>query len=487
MKKRLSSLLSALLLAAASCAACGEASQAPAQTPSDTQSQQTEAMNEETAAANPLDAIAEDDLGGFTLRILYDTVSSWWIISLNADELNGEIINDTVYERNRFVEQKLNVKITSQDTDQAMNLVSKSVKAGADEYDMVWERMNQLIAASQNGYLHRIDDISTISWDPKWWDSNSIDAFTINGKLFFVCSDINVHTVEGCSAMYFSKTLIGNHGLENPYQLVRDGKWTIGKMGEMMKVVAADTNGDGKRSDGDTFGLITGIGQYLSLVNGAGVQLVYKTSEGGSDDFVLNIANDKVVEVTEMVSSLINDKNLSVIVNDDSWGYNSFYTDHSLFYIMQLGSVVGMRDKMESDFGILPFPMYSESQGYYTTSMEATAQAMCIPASSPSADKIGEIAEAMAIYSDAFLTDAYYETTLKGKIARDEDTNEMLDILTATRTFDYSTCFSAWGVYDKYLASVRKHGSEELASLQAKITDAFEKSKQKTIDAFAEI
>ncbi len=478
-----SAVAAAIMLSALT--SCGQAADDSGIKPQETSAETGVIETAAETEASLIDQIPAADYGGYEFRILGDTVSSWWIISLDADELNGEIINDTVYERNRFVESKMNISISLQQTDQAMSLVGKSVQAGSNDYDMVWERINVLIPSAQNGYLVNLNSIGSITYDPRWWDTDSVDAFTINGKLFFACNDINVHTVEGCSSMFFSKTLIDANSLENPYELVRSEKWTIDKMGEMMKTAAADSNGDGVRNEGDTFGLVTGIGQYLSLVNGTGERLVYKQSDGSEDQFVLNLASDKMIDVTDKVASLLNDKNLSVIVNDDSWGYKSFYSDHSLFYIMQLGSVAGMRDSMENDFGILPFPMYSESQGYYITSMEATAQAMCVPSSVPDPVMVGAVTEAMSMYSDAYLYEAYYDTTLKGKIARDVDTTEMLDILTGRRAFDYATCYGSWGIYEKYLNNVRKKGASELTSLQAKTIDKFNQNVQKTIDAYA--
>ena len=131
--------------------------------------------------------------------------------------------------------------------------------------------------------------------------------------------------------------------------------------------------------------------------------------------------------------------------------------------------------------------MYDENRAITPTSMEATAQAMCIPASVREAELVGAVSEAMAVYSDAYLTDAYYDTTLKGKIARDEDTVEMLDILTANRVFDYSTCYSNWDVYTKYRTSIQKNGAAELASLQAKLIESFNKNAEATIEAYSQI
>ena len=486
-KKLITFLLLCSMLAGTFLTACSETtSEDPANVSSEVSADAAETVLEEVEV-NPLEELPVEDYGGANYHILGDTNSNWWIISLNSEEITGEIINDTVYERNQFVEERYNVNVTSQETTAAVSELQMAVQANSDDYSVVWERINTLIPTAQAGNLKNLKGFSAFNLEAPWWDVDSVKALAINDKLFFACNDINVHTMEGCSAMYFSKVLIADNQLENPYDLVREHRWTIDKMGEMMQTAASDTNGSGMRDEGDTFGLVTGIGQYLSLVNGGGVQLVILENGEEGDNFILNIASEPVIEVTEKVSSLLNDKNLTVIVNDDSWGYNSFYTDQSLFYIMQLGSVVGIRDNMENDFGILPFPMWNEEQDTYTTSMEATAQAMCIPLSVADPDMVGMVTEAMAVYSDLYLIDAYYDTTLKGKIARDQDTTEMLDILTGHRTFDYATCYGSWNVYTNYLASVQASGAENLVSLYEKISKAFTKQVEKAIEAYGNI
>ena len=489
MKRILASVLSAVLLFPVFLTACSdknpESSEEQAPTSVSEENQIIETMPEEET--NPLDKLPEADFGGAEYHILGDVNSNWWIISLNSEEVTGEIINDTVYERNAFVEERYNVDVTSEETTQAGPLIGKAVKSGGDDYAVVWERINTLIPVAQSGQLKNLYRVDAFDFETPWWDRDSVHALTINNKLFFACNDINVHTIEGCSAMYFSKTVLNDNQLENPYEIVRESRWTLDKMGEMMRTAASDANGDGIRNEGDKFGLVTGIGQYLSLINGAGERLIILERTDGGDTFLLNVASEPVVSVTEKVSSLLNDKNLTVIVNNDGWGYNAFYTDMSLFYIMQLGSVVGLRNNMENDFGIIPFPMKDEQQGYYTTSMEATAQAMCIPLTAANLDMIGTVTESMAVYSDQYLIDAYYETTLKGKIARDQDTTEMLDILTGTRTFDYSTCYGSWNVYNSFLSHIQAKGGADLASFAAKQEKMFTKLVQKTIDAYAEI
>ncbi len=261
-------LLLCSMLAGTFLTACSETtSEDPANVSSEVSAEVAETIAEEVEV-NPLEELPTADYGGANYHILGDTNSNWWIISLNSEEITGEIINDTVYERNQFVEERYNVNITSQETTAAVSELQMAVQANSDDYSVVWERINTLIPTAQAGNLKNLKAFSTFNLEAPWWDVDSVKALAINDKLFFACNDINVHTMEGCSAMYFSKVLVLDNQLENPYDLVREQRWTIDKMGEMMQTVAADTNGSGVRDEGDTYGLVTGIGQYLSLVNG---------------------------------------------------------------------------------------------------------------------------------------------------------------------------------------------------------------------------
>lgn len=484
--RKTTAFLIALVLIFSSMTACSSSKNTTSD-PGDTPADVAVSAEETEKEVNPLEELPQADFGGSSFLILEDTNAIWFLSSLYSEELNGEIINDTIYERNAYVEELYNVDISLLGSNEIPNLIQNSVTSGTHEYDMVWERISDLFFIAERGHILNLKDFDAFNFEGEWWDHSSIDAFTITGRLFFACNDIDTHAIEGSSAMYFSKSLINAFELENPYTLVRDYKWTLDKMGSMMETVSSDSNGDGTRSEGDTFGLVTGVGQYLALLNGAGLTLIQSEDKDGDTKFILNTASEEVISVSDKIGSLLNNKNYTVIVNDDGWGHNAFYTDHSLFYILQLGSIAGIRDNMENDFGVIPLPMQMEEQGYYTTNMESTVHAMCFPQTLPDKTKSGLVAEAMAVYSSMYLNDAYYETTLKGKIARDTDTTEMLDIITATRTYDFSTCYYSWGVYDQYRNTVQANGAEGLASMTASMQTAFDANAERTVEAFRSV
>ena len=105
-------LLAALLLASCGNAQTGETTADPAE---------TAAAQTETETESPLDKLPAGDFGGADYHMLGDVNSNWWIISLYSEEMTGEIINDTVYERNHYVEDLYNVTISHTETKQAGN------------------------------------------------------------------------------------------------------------------------------------------------------------------------------------------------------------------------------------------------------------------------------------------------------------------------------------------------------------------------------
>ena len=64
------------------------------------------------------------DFGGQSVRFLGECTTDWAIVELSSDEINGELINDRMYEADRLIEQKLNVKLESEYLEHASDVKS---------------------------------------------------------------------------------------------------------------------------------------------------------------------------------------------------------------------------------------------------------------------------------------------------------------------------------------------------------------------------
>ena len=56
--------------------------------------------------------------------------------------------------------------------------------------------------------------------------------------------------------MFFNRDTVDARGLENPYELVGSGKWTIDKMIKLTAGMYEDKNGNGARDEADGFGVV---------------------------------------------------------------------------------------------------------------------------------------------------------------------------------------------------------------------------------------
>ena len=92
---------------------------------------------------------------------------------------------------------------------------------------------------------------------------------------------------------------------------------------------------------------------------------------------------------------------------------------------------------MEMDFCIIPLPKLDKAQEkYITPNNPHTGAGISIPVTASDLDRTGMILEDLSAESRYTLQPAYYEINLKGKYARDEESQDMLDIILSNTAHD---------------------------------------------------
>ena len=121
-----------------------------------------------------------------------------------------------------------------------------------------------------------------------------------------------------------------------------------------------------------------------------------------------------------------------------------FADDRALFMPSALRVTSALRD-MKGDYGILPYPKLSESDEY-RMEVPLSAVLWAVPVSSPDLSLTADFCEYYSYLSRENVTPAYYEITLKDKYSRDQNTQEMLDVIRSivSMTFDafFGSCFA---------------------------------------------
>ncbi|MBE6613260.1 MAG: hypothetical protein E7632_12300, partial [Ruminococcaceae bacterium] len=231
-------LLAALLLSTA----CGSGADS-----TDT----TTAGNDTTAApveTTPEYTKPDVDYGGAVFTFLdYDTDDYFWQAAtysdINAEEENGDPINDAQYRRNIKVEEELNVDIQTypiNTIDRAVpgKELTKLIMAGDNTVDagfVFGNSIKQLLA--DPGYLHNINDCSTLDYTASWWDQRAIEELSFDGDFKILVGDISLFTSFAPMLFFFNKKVASDFKLDNMYDLVREGKWTADKLYEYCKLV----------------------------------------------------------------------------------------------------------------------------------------------------------------------------------------------------------------------------------------------------------
>ena len=136
---RILAALLALLMQVGSFAACG----GPVEEPATTAPAGTNAATETEGETELTDNLPDDlDYEEDEIVILSRYREGWTSGEIAVKELISEPVNDAVFERNKSVEERLNVKINSVEeiTDDAYVITTKAstaVHAGTHEYDII--------------------------------------------------------------------------------------------------------------------------------------------------------------------------------------------------------------------------------------------------------------------------------------------------------------------------------------------------------------
>ena len=442
MKKHVCLLLFFAMFSA-SLASCGNA---PAETEADT-ADTTAAETETVAETDSIegrkavsDNLPEKDFGGEKYTVIgYDMNVGYYM----AEELNGDVVNDAIYNRNVDVAERFNVEVIFQDGGSYSDTsaaVKNSVVAGESVYDLVATHYIQMGIDALNNVYMDFNDVPYIDFEQPWWLDSTTDLLTYKGVTFLAFGEMSLTNTNSASCMFFNKDMAEEYELGNIYDLVFEGKWTKDKLAEFGSNVYKDVNGDGIEDRGDIYGYVISLKSFGDNFTG---KPILKQQEDGS--FADNYYDEQLVSIVEWLYDLV--YNQQFVYSEDAWNVNfdMFVTGNTLTtdgLLMQIGW--GLRDS-EIDYAIIPTPKWDEKQERYAVSVGGSADALAVLRTAGNLEKIGIVTEAMCAESWKNVVPAYYDISLKYKGARDEESIETLEIIMENRAFDFGVVYGGWG------------------------------------------
>ena len=437
-KRILSALLAGLLLLG-TLTACA--------TEGDTEETKPAGTSAVTEAETELKDNLPDDLdyGGDEIVFISRERIGWYDREILVEGLTGEPINDAVFERNKVVENRLNVKITNvPDMDEPCEEVELAVNAGTHEYDVMSAACFVTLGQTPRGIYANLRQTEYIDFDQPWWSQGLNDATLYKGTQYALTGSMLLSIYRFAYATVFNQKLFDDASQKYLYEYVEDGTWTLDKQISLVPIFHRDNGNNEQDKEGDVYGFIST--QHISVDPYWSCCEVDILSRDENDEFAIVFDSGKLHEVAEKV--------LTLYYGTDSGSYilDTYGSDDHMdgccdmfaegYGAMATIRVMGLEREtfrsMTDKFGIVPMPKFDEAQKEYHTMLHDRFSVVAIPTTAQE-DRLEELSAVLEALSSAgyrIVKPVYYEETLRTKIVHDPQSSEMMELIINSLTTD---------------------------------------------------
>lgn len=211
-----------------------------------------------------------------------------------------------------------------------------------DMFDYQWDSVPNGVEKGQYEYLDDYIDLSDPIWDGM---SELIEKYKYKGHYYVV-----PYSVSDYIAITYSRNLIEEEGLTDPYKLYQEGKWDWDAFMSSMKTFVANAE------DGETrYGCAGWFGQ--AIVQSTGESIINYDGQ----KFSSNVMSGNI-EKAELLQEELTRLNLF----DTTW-YGTYPNDGSVLYYGMAPWHLGQSNVMnpDGDLFLVPFPKMPGADKYY--------------------------------------------------------------------------------------------------------------------------
>ncbi|MBR4896892.1 MAG: hypothetical protein IKZ41_10705 [Clostridia bacterium] len=495
-KRILALTLAAVLLLLAP--ACSESAENSGDEKSDAAAPQTSAADagqpetdapEEMYVPDDLDGI---DLGGATSRIF--CWESWDPGEFFVEEDTGEIVVSAVFSRNITVEERLNVTLAWDEyprNDAAYgstlkNAVQNQNSAGDGTYDIVACYGMRIASCATDALLMNLYDGEHIDLSKPWYYESATKAGTLHKNYtYFTAGDLSYNALARMSGVFFNQKLVTDYNVEDPYDMVLEGVWTIDKMHEVIRDLYVDLDGDGKVGQGDQFGVMCAGDQIQTLYYGLGNHFI----EHDADDTPIlsdDIYSERTLTILEKYLGVFSEE--AAFKNPNTDDPTIFDTGRALFYIYPLGHVSdgSLRDS-DTTYGFIPQPKLNEQEDVYHASVTNAVTLFAIPLVIDSNERASAVFECLASEGYRQVSPVVFEQAYKAKYNYDDSARQstIFDMIRQNAVFDLGKIFSNdlfSGFSNGVIGDFIWNNKTDYASQVQKLTKAWNKKMEKVTE-----
>lgn len=395
---------------------------------------------------------------------------------------SNTVIQQALIERNNYLSNKyedFDIEYYYVMTDSEFTpKLTTPISSGQQAYDIVIHPPMRLMWLANLGCLRLVQTVDNVNLDNPWWSTKLNERLSYKGYNFFAVGNANLTAMWRTSAIYFNKSIAESVGLSvsELYQSVFNHTWTLEKMLTYAKQATMD-GGDGLDviSNKDTFGIIQTPGFYPAFC-GTGLTLADVNDDG---EFFAKKASQEIVDrVTSMINYMNNDEiALPLTAGIDQWPH--FADGKGLFLVEGIAATQVVRDG-EINYGLLPCPLGQDGQTEYHNFMHhghGSAMAVPVDVDNDYLAVIGAFLEEAGYSSRLKVWPAFYKTLMKGQIARDPESADVMDIIFNNISTDIGLVYS-----DVYDAAIREMiANNDYTSVKSKLDGLYD-SMQEALD-----
>lgn len=418
-----------------------------------------------------------EDMNGYEF-----TVIDFWDIHWNRDKA-GTPYNDAWIKVLDEVEGLYNCTITPTyaGAGEIFSRVQPEVAAGEKAYDLICTTQWGIGYFIGGGYLMDLNTLE-VDWSQPYWNQNIRAGTSVGGKTYAGGGPF-IFDSQSTWMLYYNATIWEELGLPDPYQLVRDGKWTIDLFTEYATRAKLDMDGDGVvNSHDDRWGLITAEGDFIrSMVLGMEGHY-FSTDENGR--VVLACNNAHTFEIVEKLQNMMTISGSFLLdpsmVETDR--VERFVSGHSLFYAYMPG--MGQLKDMEDDWGALPLPKFDEAQEEYLTGIDQNAFVFGATSTNQNTHELSTILTALGLHAQ-ILEEIYWPDYKETYWRHEEqDTAMMRDYVVGRGQYDMAlmmrNCVPAfWAPVTRMENAILTRGGDFSSTIQS-----IEKAVQQNLDQY---
>ncbi len=455
-----------LLLCAMLLCACGGQSTTESESTVDTATI-TETVDTTPPETERTPAIPESiTFGGRDVTILSGTYNDYCY--LFREESTGEVLNDAIRQMQADTEERLDIKLTEYGELHVANANELAIQLTASG-DASYAVMNQLdrfaIELMIGGYLRPLEDAPLCDLTAPWWNPHISEKLSLGGETYYATSAANLLMSVDTTAMYMNTRLAAEAGIETTtlYQTVREGRWTYDLLEGYLENAAVDVNGDGKMDEGDRYGMHCYDQNIFatSCITAAGLDSLSKDE---NDRLIVSWGGEAYMNAMEKAYELFHSP--SVYMEDERHTATIFTEGRSLF-MHGFFLAVDTLEEMEDDYAVLPIPKTSETQDSYLCA-NYDVMMFVMPRFVTDTELYGAVTEWLSYEGLSHVRDAYVETTLKYKKARDSETAEMVQLCLDASQVDLGSMYAFdYCGYDTIYVKVMLPNTYKFASYAA--------------------